>query len=390
MQLTPYRDVLVDPAVRRLLILGVFARLPATSGLLLTLYIVQTLERGYAAAGLAATAFTVGAAIGAPWRGRAVDRVGLRRALVPSILGESLCLGLLAFSGYRLVLPLAFAAGVLMLPTFSVIRQSLSVLVADQRRRTAFSLDSMGVELTFIIGPLLGVAVATATSPRVALVGVALLVVASGLLLFALDPPVRSANPVEAVPGSTAVGRSHWRSADLLVVLAATTGATVTLFGSEVALVALLRTIDRVSSTGVVFAFWGTGSILGAFVYGLMAKPPHPLWLLFGLGLLTMPLGLANSVAMAAALVLVAGAACAPVIAGTAELVTRLVPEHSRGAALGWHGAALTTGGAVGAPLAGAAIDLSGPGAGFLVVAGVGVAVAGVGLVVRSVRTRGG
>jgi MFS family permease len=78
------------------------------------------------------------------------------------------------------------------------------------------------------------------------------------------------------------------------------------------------------------------------------------------------------------------------VIAGTAELVTRLVPEHSRGAALGWHGAALTTGGAVGAPLAGAAIDLSGPGAGFLVVAGVGVAVAGVGLVVRSVRTRGG
>ena len=53
---------------------------------------------------------------------------------------------------------------------------------------------------------------------------------------------------------------------------------------------------------------------------------------------------------------------------------------------MGWHGSFMTTGGAIGAPLAGLAIDRGGPGAGFVMVAAVGVVVAALGLTAVSVR----
>src|SRR3954471_3254171 len=110
MSLTPYRRVLARPGVSRLLLFGVLARVPATAaGVVLTLHVVLTLGRGYAAAGLVATAAPVGMALGSPWRGRAVDRLGLRRALAPSILAEALVWGSAPFVSYEALLVVAIA-----------------------------------------------------------------------------------------------------------------------------------------------------------------------------------------------------------------------------------------------------------------------------------------
>ncbi|HLY34794.1 MAG TPA: MFS transporter, partial [Jatrophihabitantaceae bacterium] len=57
-----------------------------------------------------------------------------------------------------------------------------------------------------------------------------------------------------------------------------------------------------------------------------------------------------------------------------------------RGEALGWHGSALTAGGAIGAPIAGFAIDRVGWQGGFVVAGLVGLAAAIALLVVTSVR----
>ena len=57
-----------------------------------------------------------------------------------------------------------------------------------------------------------------------------------------------------------------------------------------------------------------------------------------------------------------------------------MVPERVRGEALGWHGAAMTMGGAIGAPLAGLAIDRSGWHGGFVLPSLIGLGVAGLGL----------
>ena len=391
MSLTPYRRVLARPGVLRLLLFAALARVPATAaGVVLTIHVVTSLGLGYAAAGLVATATTAGAALGAPWRGRAVDRLGLRRALVPSIVAEAVVWGSAPFVGYHLLLVVAFVGGVLGLPIFTVARQSLSVLVPEEQRRTAYSLDSIGVELSFMVGPAAGVVVATQVSSTLALIAVGVLQVTAGLALFVVDPPTRSAGEPQAAAGERPAGGGvrAWFTPGLAAVLGATAGATIVLAGTDVGVVALLREHDAVTLTGLVFAAWSVGSITGAVVYGALKRPVPPFALLGGLALLTIPIGLAPNPWVLTAAILPAGALCAPVITATAEQVARRVPERVRGEAMGWHGSALTVGIALGAPLAGSAIDAAAPWAGFALVGVVGVVLAAAGLAVQGLRAR--
>src|ERR671938_22578 len=115
-----------------------------------------------------------------PYR-RVLSRPGVLRLLLVATLAR---------------VPVTAAGVVLGLPIFAVARQSLSVLVPEEEHRTAYSLDSMGVELSFMAGPALGVIVATQVSTTVALVGVGICMVLAGLALFVFDPPTRSLHEV--------------------------------------------------------------------------------------------------------------------------------------------------------------------------------------------------
>lgn len=396
-----YRTVLRLPGIARLLGFAVLARIPQTaSAVALTLYVVDRLGMGYGAAGLVATAATVGMAASGPWRGRAVDRQGLRRALVPSLLGSAVAWGVAPFVGFAPLVAVAFVGGVLGVPVFGVVRQSLSVLAPPQHRRTAFALDSIGTEISFMVGPAAGVLLATQLSTTTALLTVGAGSVLSGLGLMLLNPPTRSPElqasgarpavsdpePQAAAIGEGAGGRpgdgaAHWYTPALLAVLAAALAAGVVLAGTDVALVAQLREAGALSLTGLVFLAWSGGSVIGGAVYGGMHRSVPPAVLLLGLALLTVPVGLAPSPALLAVTILPAAALCAPLISATAEAVSRLVPERSRGEAMGWHGSSLTIGSAVGAPLSGAAIDAVAPWAGFAAVGAVGGVLAGFGLI---------
>ena len=391
MHLAPYRRVLATAGVPRLLVFGVLARVPQTAaGVVLTLHVVNTLGRGWAAAGLVGTASTVGMAVGSPWRGRAVDRQGLRRALVPSVVGSVVVWGAAPFVGYRALLVLAVVGGVLSLPIFTVMRQCLAAMVPGEERRSAMALDSVGVELSFMAGPALGVLAATALPTRTAILLVGGSLAVAGLALIAFDPPTRSedAAPVtgRSRAAATAAGRAALRSPAMVTVLAVTAAATVVLAGSDVSIVAHLRADDALGLTGLIFVSWGVGSIAGGLVYGALHRPVSPLALLLGLGVLTIPVGLAPDPWTLALTMLPAAALCAPVITATSEALVRLVPEDFRGEAMGWHGSALQVGSALGAPLAGAAIDASAPWAGFAAVGATGVVLAVAGFAVLAVR----
>jgi MFS family permease len=411
--LARYRAVLRLPGIARLLAFAVFARIPQTaSGVVLTLYVVGRLGQGYGAAGLVATAATVGMAAAGPWRGRAVDRQGLRRALVPSVIGSAASWGLAPFVGFAPLVVVALVGGVLGVPIFGVVRQSLSVLAPPGHRRTAFALDSIGTEISFMVGPAAGVLLATQLSTTVALLTVGAGSVLSGLGLMALNPPTRSTGDtagngaVEAAvaerdgePGETAVAEEsaagasgpvlpHWYTPGLLAVLASALAAGLVLAGTDVGLVASLREAGVLSLTGLVFVAWSGGSVIGGAIYGGMRRSIPPAVLLLGLALLTVPVGLAASPVLLAVTILPAAALCAPLISSTAEAVSRLVPERARGEAMGWHGSSLTIGSALGAPLSGAAIDAVAPWAGFTAVGSVGGALAGLGLVLLRRRCR--
>jgi len=116
--------------------------------------------------------------------------------------------------------------------------------------------------------------------------------------------------------------------------------------------------------------------MVGGFIYGALHRSIPAFLLLGGLSLATLPLALAPSEWPLAVLSFVAGIVCAPTITATIDQLSRVVPERARGEALGWHGSSMTAGSAIGAPLAGVAIDWWGDGGGFVIVAGLGFAVA--------------
>jgi MFS family permease len=403
MSLTPYRRVLALPGVRTLTLLGVLARIPHTAiSMVLTLHVVLALHRGYGDAGLVVGAFTVGAAVGAPWRGRAVDRFGLRRALVPSLVVEAAVWGAAPWLPFHVLVGAVVLAGLLGLPVFTVIRLSMSVLVPVPQRRTAYALDSMAVEGSFMVGPALGVLVATHLSTTFAMLLLGAATVAAGVALMIVDPPTRSAvgttvsgstvssATVADLAGETTAGKRPRVpvSAPLIAVLGAAAAATLVLAGTDVAIVAQLRSHDALDLTGLVMVAWCGSSLLGGLVYGAAPRGVPPLALLLALAALTVPIGLAGTPLVLCLAVLPAGALCAPLISSTAEAVARLVPERVRGEAMGWHGSALTAGSAAGAPVAGFAIDSVAPWAGFGVVGALGAVLAVIGLTLVAARRR--
>jgi predicted MFS family arabinose efflux permease len=376
MTFTPYRRALALPGVRSLLIVSMLARVPTTAtSVTLTLYVVLELGRGYAAAGLVGAAATVGAAIGAPLMGRLIDRRGLRPALVLTTIGECLFWTSAQALPYPALVVAAVVGGVLTVPVFSVARQSIAALVPEAQRRQAYALDSMSVVLSFMIGPALAVLLATTVSPRATMLAVGAGVVLAGVSLFALNPPVRADD--EPVESGTTVPRREWLTPRLLAMFAIGAATTLVLGGTDVAVVAVLRDAGQVEWTGAVLAMWGAYSLVGGFVYGAVQRPVTPLALLVVLAALTVPVGLGGGSWWLLSLALVpAGALCAPTLAATADAVSRLAPAAVRGEAMGLHGSALTVGLALGAPLAGAVIDASGPGWGFAATGLVGLLVA--------------
>ncbi|MEV0427102.1 MFS transporter [Micromonospora sp. NPDC050495] len=374
--LKPYREALALPGLRSLLLISVLARIPLTAtGVTLTFHVLLDLGRGYGAAGLVGAASTVGNAIGAPLLGRLVDRRGLRPVLVLTTVAEGVFWTTAPTLPYPVLLPAAFLAGLVALPVFSVVRQSVAALVPAERRRPAYALDSMSVELSFMVGPALAVALAAAVSPRVTMWAVGVGIVASGIGFWLLDPPTRSvdepAGPHRRVP------RREWVTPRLLAVLAVSLATTLVLGGTDVAVVAVLRAGGEVSWTGVVLAGWAVASLAGGFAYGALTRSPSPLVLMAALSLATIPVGLGGAHWWLLCLALVpAGALCAPTIASTADAVSRLAPAAVRGEAMGLHGSAVTVGIALGAPLAGAVIDASAPMWGFVVTGVIGLLVA--------------
>jgi MFS family permease len=387
MRLEPYRQVLRRPGVRPLLLVALLARVPPiAAGITLTLHVVLDMHRGYAAAGLVGAVATVGTALGAPALGRFVDRRGLRPMLVVTTTAEVLFWAAAPELSYPVLLVVAFVAGVLTLPVFSVVRQSLAALVPDEHRRAAFSIDSMSVELSYMAGPASAVLVVTSFSAVVAMWAVGAATLLSGLGLYLLNPPTAG----EEEPGATAAsGRVRVLSLRLVMVLVAVAGATFVLGGTDVGIVALLREADQLRWSGLVFIVWGAYSLTGGFVYGALPRPWPPLVLILLLGLCTVPLGVVGHWQWLCLLLLPAGLLCAPSLASSADAVSRLVPASKRGEAMGWYGSALTTGMSLGAPVVGFVVDRRGPTSAFVVAGTVGALVTLAAMLVLRTRVRG-
>jgi MFS family permease len=405
MDVGQYRHVLAIRDTRNALALGLLIRIPMFAGtVLLTLHVVTALGRSYGAAGLVSAAATVAIAISGPWRGRLLDRLGLRRTVAPSLLIQLVCWSIAPWVGYAPLMALAALAGLFVVPTFSILRQVIIRSVPEHQRRTALSLDSAATELSFMAGPALGVWLATTWDTGWALFTVEMAAVLAGCVLWVANPAIKGApdaahateatdkadaSAAAAASTDDAPGTSPepvpgaWRgfiTVRVAAVYLAAACTTLVLSGTDVSIVAALRSFEATAAIGWILALWGAGSLVGGLVYGAWHRSFSVFWLLGGLAATTAPVALAVGVPSFAVLVTLSGFLCAPTITATVEQLSRVVPERFRGEMMGWHGSAMTAGSAVGAPLAGFAIDHGGWRWGFLVVSALGVLVAGAGM----------
>jgi MFS family permease len=386
MPLGPYRRVLATRAARQAIILGILVRVPLFAGwVVLTLHVVSTLHRSYGQAGLVTAVVTGCMAASSPWRGRLLDRLGLRRVVLPSIVVLAACWSVAPFAGYWVLFILAGLAGLFAVPTFSIIRQAVITVVPESDRRTGLALDSVAVEISFMIGPAIGVWAATMWTTSWVLFAIEMFGVLAALLLWLVDPPLTA----EAVTSPGGMSRRRWFGAPFIAVCAAAAAATLVLSGTDISIVAALRSFHDSGLIGPVLSVWGLGSLLGGLIYGALHRSIPAFVLLAGLSAATFPMAFAQNAWTLAVLAFVAGLVCAPTVTATVDQLSRVVPETARGEALGWHGAAMTVGSGLGAPLAGVAIDLWDEGGGLVVVSLVGLGVAIVGTVVSARRLPG-
>ena len=201
--LLPYAEIFRDRRARRFSAAGVIGRMPMAMLGLGTVLLISARTGHYGVAGSVAASGSLGAALCAPQLARLVDRLGQRRVLMP------LCLVFaLAVSGLVLAVQLHAPDWVLFLPGIlagasmpvlgPMVRARWSALLTGSPRlHTAFSLESVGDELCYMVGPAVVTVLATQVHPAAGVTAAAALCLA-GTLWFASQ---RDTEPAPRPPG---------------------------------------------------------------------------------------------------------------------------------------------------------------------------------------------
>ncbi len=357
------------------LIASVVGRLSLGMTGLALLLLVKDTTGSYASAGLVSACYALAFGVFGPSRARSADRRGPVRVLLLTAVLHPLsliALVLIATSGlptWVLVLP-AVTGGATVPPLGPVMRAIWGALLEGPLRATAYSLESVVIELCFVLGPLLTALLAATIDPAAAVLAAAGLAV-GGALWMAATPVVRAVVPVEAASrGRTGPLASPAVRALLLTVVGIGVG-----FGAiEVALPAYVEAQGaRPASAGILLAVWSLGSIVGGLVYGgLHLVTPHRRQLPVLVAALAvgavLPLLAGGPVLMGLAL-FAYGLAIAPFTACNAVLLGEAAPPGTVTEAFAWSSSMIFGGAALGSGVAGILVERSGPAAGLAVTA---------------------
>jgi MFS family permease len=351
--------------------------LGATS--LALLLLVRDTSGSYAVAGLVSGAYALSFGLVGPSVARLADRTGPVPALrLTALLHPALLVLVVLAARSGLPLPVLLLPTVLAGATVPPLGPVMRALWADVLRgpalATAYSLESVVVELCFVLGPLLvaGLTVLLDPSAPVFASGV---VAGAGALWLSLTTRVRAVSPHDERHGSP-FGPLASPAVRALLLTVAAVGAT---FGAvEVAVPAFVEEQGaRASSAGVLLAVWASGSVVGGLLYGgLDLRAPHRTQLpvlVTALALSTaLPL-LATGTTALGLLLFVFGLTIAPFSACNSVLLGRAAPAGTVTEAFAWSTSMIFGGAALASGLSGVLVERSGSTAALLVTAGAGL-----------------
>jgi MFS family permease len=362
----PYRGLFAEPALRRLALADVCARLP--QGMVsITLLLVTAQHASMTIAGLVVAGYTLGQAVTAPLRGRLADRRGLVRVAAVCGAGYVLALaallaGSLARAPAGLLIGTAALAGLVNPPLSPGLRSLWSAHVTAALRPAAFALDAAVFDLAYITGPVLASALATGIAPAAAL-AVMLALTAAAIVAIGRQA-ISPQSPSPQSPSPTAASRPQparppaarpLRSAALRRLLVSAALANVALTATEVGLTAYARHHHALWASGPLLAEISVGSIAGSLIIAakghrlvrLLAGYTGGLVLLTAAGQVWAPL-----VAVAAP---VAGVCLGPTLAALFSQAANAAPDGSGTETQSWINSIMNGGAAAGAALAGLA-----------------------------------
>ena len=383
----PYLELLRRPGAVSITIghgLGRF-----TPGMIL-LALILALREGayaYAAVGLITGAHQLGVAISSPVHGRLADVLGHRRVLLPTGVvyfagTATLTLGVQRGWGVTALVLTALGTGLSSPPMTACARAAFGAMFTGRDRERAFILTASNIEIGFLLGPLLTVAIAGAVGARYAV-----LVAGSGVLLgalaYAAGPRIEATGAREEVAGA-----SRWSGGDVsalgsrglraMIVVYMGIASSFGLF--DIFAASISESAGRPGFAGTLISLIAGASLLSGFLYGarvwqgtLRARMLRITALLVGVQLLLA--GAAGDLLLLAGVVLIAGAIVGPMNVCGFQLVDDVSPPRARAEAQSWTQAAIYLGSAIGGAVGGVVVDVAGPRA-VVLTAALGVIVA--------------
>lgn len=376
-----YRELFQAKGAMGFALAGLLARLPLPMTGIGIITMLSQISGSYGLAGAVAATFVLTYALMSPQISRLVDRHGQRRVLPAaaafSVLG---ILWLLACSYWRLAEWTLFVGAALagFMPSMSAMVRArwTTIYRGKSQLQTAYSLETVLDEVTFIAGPPISVGLSVAVLPQAGPLAAAVLL-AIGVLALAIQ--VSTEPSVEAHDVAGQGSDSVFRLADVRLLALLMVAMGVIVGTVDIVSVAFAEQMGMPAAASLVLSCYAIGSCAAGLMFGALKleTPLHKLLLLGGLATAatTLPLLLAGNIIGLAGAVLVAGLFFAPTMIVAMSMVERIVPERKLTEGMTWLLAGLNVGVAGGAAASGQVVDALGAKAGFNVALAAGAAV---------------